>query len=165
MVAASSISSLLDRVRQDHLDLLRMPSTPKMSLAVVSCMDCRIHVHRVLGVSEGDVNVIRNAGALVTEDTLRSLATSQHILGTQGILLMAHKTCALIDVAPDVFLDDIENKTGTRPSWSFPHFSSADEIVRYGLNAILSCDYLPYRNNVAGVVLDMTSGVLDRIKP
>src|ERR671937_3122703 len=96
---------------------------PAKKLAVIACMDARLHVSRILGLKEGDAHIIRNAGGVVSEDAIRSLAISQHLLGTEEIILIHHTDCGMLTFTDDELAEKLEQETGERPDWrahSFP---------------------------------------------
>src|SRR5216683_2744833 len=84
-----------------------LPLPPANHVAVVACMDSRLNVYGVLGLNEGEAHVIRNAGGVVTDDVIRSLAISQRLLGTTEIILIHHTNCGLLNVTEDSFKDAI----------------------------------------------------------
>src|SRR5919199_967892 len=104
-------------------DLGDLPAPPARKTAVVTCMDARIDVHRILGLEPGDAHVIRNAGGAVTDDTIRSLAVSQRALGTEEIVLIRHTDCGMLGFDDERFRSDLEEETGERPEWRADDFS------------------------------------------
>ena len=103
---------------------------PYRNLAVVACMDARLDVHKILGLSEGDAHVIRNAGGVVSDDALRSLVISQRLLGTTAIVLIHHTDCGMLTFRDDAVKDSIEADTGLRPAFSMEAFGSLEQDVR-----------------------------------
>src|ERR687889_2707139 len=99
-------------------DKADLPMPPAKKLAVVACMDARLIPTRVLGLDEGDAHVIRNAGGVVTDDTIRSLAISQRLLGTEEIILIHHTDCGMLTFKDDEFRHSIEGDTGIRPPFA-----------------------------------------------
>jgi carbonic anhydrase len=89
-----------------------LPLPPAKKLAVVACMDARLDVHRILGLEEGDAHAIRNAGGVVTDDEIRSLAISQRLLGTEEIILIHHTDCGMLTFGDDDFRRQIQEETG-----------------------------------------------------
>ncbi len=139
-----------------------LPSPPALRLAVVTCMDARLHPETFLGLEVGDAHVIRNAGGVVTEDTLRSLTISQHLLGTREILLVHHTQCGLEGTDEAAFAEQVEGTTGSRPSWAARAFTSVDEDVRESLRLIRECPYL-ISHDVRGTVYDVETGRLREV--
>src|ERR1044071_7837642 len=113
-----------------------LPLPPAKKLAVVACMDARLDVHKILGLQEGDAHVIRNAGGAVTDDTIRSLAISQRLLGTEEIILIHHTACGMLSFKDDDFRDAIEQDTGIRPHWAAEAFDDLDGDVRQSIARI-----------------------------
>src|SRR3982751_459397 len=99
-----------------------LPMPPAKKLAVVACMDARIVVSRILGLDEGDAHVIRNAGGVITDDSIRSLAISQRALGTEEIVLIHHTDCGMLTFTDDQFKRSIQDDTGIKPAWSAEAF-------------------------------------------
>ena len=113
-----------------------LPLPPARKVAVLACMDARLDPAKVLGLQEGDAHVIRNAGGVVTEDALRSLAISQRLLGTEEIVLLHHTDCGMVTFTDDEFREGIEAETGIRPTWSSEAFPDAAADVTQGINRI-----------------------------
>jgi carbonic anhydrase len=140
---------------------LDRPPAPKV--AVVACMDARLDVFRMLGLRPGDAQVIRNAGGVVTEDVIRSLAISQRLLGTREIILVHHTGCAMLTFTDDAFRRSIEQETGIRPSWAPGAFPDLDEDVRQCLARVTASPFIPHRQHVRGFVYDVATGRLREI--
>jgi carbonic anhydrase len=136
-----------------------LPRSPAKRLAVLTCMDARIDVHRILGLEEGDAHVIRNAGGLVTDAEIRSLAISQRVLGTREIVLIHHTDCGMLNVADEEFRRELEEETGTRPGWAVDALPDIDENLRRNLTRIEVSPFLPHKN-VRGFVYDVRTGRL-----
>src|SRR5215813_3957541 len=113
-----------------------LPLPPAKKLAVVACMDARIKVYDILGLEVGDAHVIRNAGGVVTEDEIRSLAISQRLLGTEEIILIHHTDCGMLTFTDDGFKRSIQDETGIKPPWSAEAFTDLDEDVRQSVERI-----------------------------
>jgi carbonic anhydrase len=135
---------------------------PARAVAVVACMDSRMPLFPMLGLEVGDAHVIRNAGGVVTEDTIRSLTISQHLLGTREILLVHHTQCGLEGTDDRTFADRVERTTGRRPFWSLGAFTDVDEDVRESIKRIKDCPYL-ISHAVRGTVYDVDSGRLREV--
>ena len=136
---------------------------PALEVAVVSCMDARIDLYRVLGLGLGDAHVIRNAGGVVTEDTVRSLAISQRFLGTREILLIHHTGCGLENLDDDQLAADLEAETGHRPAWRAGGFADPDEDVRRSMDLLRSNPFIPDKDSIRGFVFDVKSGELREV--
>ena len=135
---------------------------PARAVAVVACMAARMPLFPMLGLEVGDAHVIRNAGGVVTEDTIRSLTVSQHLLGTREILLVHHTGCGLESTDDRTFADRVERATGRRPFWSLGAFTDVDEDVRESIKRIRDCPYLISRT-VRGTVYDVETGQLREV--
>jgi carbonic anhydrase len=140
-----------------------LPLPPARQVAVLACMDARIDVYRVLGLAEGDAHVIRNAGGVVTDDEIRSLAISQRLLGTKEIVLIHHTDCGMLTVTDDQFRDAIEADTGVRPAWSAEAFSDVEVDVRASVQRILDSPFVPVKDSVRGFVFDAATGRLAEV--
>src|SRR5690606_16300021 len=119
-----------------QLSRLRPPARPAKRVAVISCMDARINVYKLLGLAEGDVHVICNAGGVVTADERRSLAISQRLLGTREIILIHHTDCGMLTFTDDDFKRQIHSETGIKPDWSAEAFADLEEDVRQSIARI-----------------------------
>jgi carbonic anhydrase len=139
-----------------------LPMPPGRKLAVVACMDARLIPTRVLGLNEGDAHVIRNAGGVVTDDTIRSLAISQRLLGTEEIVLIHHTDCGMLTFNDDDFKRSIQDDTGIKPEWAAEAFGDLDEDVRQSIARIQASPFIP-RKNVRGFVYDVKSGALREV--
>ncbi len=140
-----------------------LPLPPARKVAVVACMDARLDVYRVLGLAEGDAHVIRNAGGAVTADTLRSLAISQRLLGTEEIVLVHHTDCGMLTFTDDGLRRTIEAETGIRPVWAAEAFDDLDADVRQSAARIRADAAVPHRDAVRGFVFDVADGTLREV--
>ncbi|MCF6742932.1 carbonic anhydrase [Blastococcus sp. KM273128] len=138
------------------------PVAPARKVAVVACMDSRMPLFPLLGLEVGDAHVIRNAGGVVTEDTVRSLTISQHLLGTREIVLVHHTDCGLQKSNDVDFADLVERETGRRPPWSARTFTDVDADVRESMRLLRDCPYLVSRE-VRGTVYDVDTGRLREV--
>jgi carbonic anhydrase len=136
---------------------------PARKVAVLACMDARLDPARVLGLEEGDAHVIRNAGGVVTDDALRSLAISQHELGTEEIVLLHHTKCGMQTITDDEFAQKLESETGARPGWRAQAFSDLDQDVRESIEAIRADPFIPRTDKVRGFVYDVDTGGLREV--
>jgi carbonic anhydrase len=121
-------------------------------------MDARIDPHRALGLELGDAHVLRNAGAIVSDDMLRSLVLSQRLLETRSVAVMAHTECGLRDIHDDELVRQLTEETGTAPPFAFGAFYDLDEHVHGEVQRVRECPWLPYVNDVRGYVLDVSDG-------
>jgi carbonic anhydrase len=140
-----------------------LPMPPARKVAVVACMDARLNVFGLLGLHEGDAHVIRNAGGVVTEDEIRSLAISQHLLGTEEIILIHHTDCGMLTFTDEEFQTRLEAETGQRPTWRSDAFSDLDTDVRSSLARIRSSPFIPHRDGVRGFVYEVETGGLREV--
>lgn len=140
-----------------------LPLPPARGTAVVACMDARLNPYGILGLAEGDAHVIRNAGGVVTDDVVRSLAISQRLLGTREIVLIHHTDCGMVTFTDDAFRRGIEEETGIRPPWSAEAFPDAAGDVRQSLRRVTGSPFIPHTDQVRGFVFDVASGRLDEV--
>ncbi len=139
-----------------------MNAEPARKLAVVTCMDARIDVYRLLGLEIGDAHVIRNAGGLVTEDALRSLALSQALLGTREVMVIQHTGCGLNGDEADLRKGVVE-ASGAEPPSPLGAFADVDDSVRRQLEILRSTPYLVESESARGYVYDLESGDLREV--
>src|SRR5215210_12695 len=135
---------------------------PARAVAVVACMDSRMPLFQMLGLEVGDAHVIRNAGGVITEDTVRSLTISQHLLGTREIMLVHHTECGLQATDDLSFADLVERATGRRPPWAARAFTDADDDVRESMRLLRESPYL-LSHAVRGAVYDVATGRLREV--
>src|SRR5580704_19462493 len=140
-----------------------LPMPPSAHLAVVACMDARLNVYALLGLGDGEAHVIRNAGGVVTDDVVRSLAISQRLLGTREIMLIHHTDCGLQKTTEDEFKGAIEAETGIRPPWAVEAFTDAEQDVRQSIGRIKASPYIPHRDGIRGFVFDVDTGKLNEV--
>lgn len=140
-----------------------LPMPPARQIAVVACMDARLNPYGLLGLSEGDAHVIRNAGGVITQDELRSLAISQRLLGTKEIVLIHHTDCGMLTFTDQGFRDDIAAETGIRPSWASEAFTDLDADVRQSMARIHAETSIPVKDSVRGFVYDVSTGALREV--
>ena len=140
-----------------------LPMTPGKRVAVVACMDARLDVYRVLGLHRGHAHVIRNAGGVITDDVIRSLAISQRLLGSCEIMLIHHTDCKMVTFTDDEFKASILADTGIRPSWAAEAFTDPVEDVRQSLRRLRACPFLTRTESLRGFVYDVADGALREI--
>ncbi len=140
-----------------------LPLPPARKVAVVACMDARLDVHAILGLDIGDAHVIRNAGGVVTDDEIRSLAISQRLLGTEEIVLIHHTDCGMLTFGDDEFRRSIQDETGIKPEWAAESFDDLDADVRQSIGRIKASPFVPHTDAVRGFVYDVTTGRLREV--
>ena len=139
-----------DRLLERHVDL-----EPARALAIVTCMDSRLNVFDALGLEEGDAHVLRNAGGVITDDMIRSLAISQRLLGTREIMLIHHTDCGMQRLTDDGFRAELQADTGEAPSFAIESFTDLDGAVRQSILRVQRSVFLPHRDSVRGFVYDV----------
>jgi carbonic anhydrase len=141
-----------------------LPLPPALHVAIVACMDARLNPYGVLGLTEGDAHVIRNAGGVITADELRSLAISQRLLGTTEIILIHHTGCGMLTFTDDEFKNGIEREVGSKPAWAAESFSDLDQDVRQSVKRILDDPFIPVKDSVRGFVYEVETGKLREVR-
>ncbi|MDR2988306.1 MAG: carbonic anhydrase [Nocardiopsaceae bacterium] len=141
-----------------------LPLPPALGVAVVACMDARLNVYGILGLEEGQAHVIRNAGGVVTEDEIRSLAISQRLLGTKEIILIHHTDCGMLTFTDDDFKANIQAETGIKPGWAAEAFGDLEGDVRQSMARIKASPFVPKKDDVRGFVFDVATGLLNEVK-
>jgi carbonic anhydrase len=161
--------SVTDELLANHeryaarFDKVDLPMPPAKKVAVVACMDARLLLTRVLGLEEGDAHVIRNAGGVVTDDAIRSLAISQRLLGTEEIILIHHTDCGMLTFRDDELWRSIQDDTGIKPEWAAEAFDDLDEDVRESIARIKASPFIPNKDSVRGFVYEVESGTLREV--
>lgn len=140
-----------------------LPLPPARKTAVVACMDARLNPQDVLGLREGDSHVIRNAGGVVTDDTVRSLAISQHLLGTEEIILIHHTDCGMLTFTEEQFAGILEESAGRRPEWESRAFSDLEADVRDSIKRIADSPFVKVKGSIRGFVFDVATGRLHEV--
>jgi carbonic anhydrase len=134
-----------------------------MQVAILTCMDARIDVYRILGLDPGQAHVLRNAGGLITEDVVRTLAISQRKLGTREVLLMQHTKCGLIGFDDAAFRAELEAETGTRASWSSHGLSGQEDDLREAVRELRENPMLLHRDQIRAAIYDVESGAVREV--
>jgi carbonic anhydrase len=137
---------------------------PSRHLAIVTCMDCRIDLGRALGLELGQAHVLRNAGGVVTDDVIRSLAISQRKLGTREVLVIHHSGCGMQGVSEDDFRAELQRDAGVAPSFAIEGFPDLEEDVRQSVRRVRNSPFLPHRSQVRGYVLDIDTQELREVE-
>jgi carbonic anhydrase len=145
-------------------DKADLPLPPARKVAIVACMDARLNLYALLGLAEGDAHVIRNAGGVITDDQIRSLAVSQRLLGTEEVMLIHHTGCGMLTFSDDVFRDQIRAETGIAPPWAAETFGDLDTDVRQSVARIRASPFIPFTSSVRGFVYDVHDGTLREVR-
>ena len=140
-----------------------LPVQPSRHAAIVACMDSRMKIFGLLGMGDGESHVIRNAGGVVTDDVIRSLAISQRLLGTTEIILIHHTDCGLQKITDDQFRREVEAETGIRPPWAVEAFTDPAADVRQSMNRLRTSPFVPHRDAIRGFVFDVATGRLNEV--
>ncbi|MGC4151662.1 MAG: carbonic anhydrase [Propionicimonas sp.] len=140
-----------------------LPLPPSRQVAVVACMDARLNVYAILGLGDGEAHVIRNAGGVVTDDEIRSLAISQRLLGTKEIILIHHTDCGMLTFTDDEFKRSIQDETGIKPEWAAESFTDLDEDVRQSIARIKASPFVVHSDAIRGFVFDVATGRLNEV--
>ena len=161
----SAIDELLanNRAVAASLPVRHLDVRPRRRLAIITCMDSRLDVFNALGLGEGEVHILRNAGGVITDDEIRSLAISQNLLGTKEIILIHHTDCGMLTFTDDQFKQQLKESTGEEPSWSAEAFSDLDQDVRDSIERIKSSPFIPHKDGIRGFVYEVESGKLREV--
>ena len=161
----SVTDELIDNAKHyaESFDKGDLPLPPRKKLAIVACMDARLLPARLLGLEEGDAHVIRNAGGLVTEGEIRSLAISQRLLGTEEIILIHHTDCGMLTFTDEEFKRSLEEETGVVPDWVAESFQDTDEDVRQSIARIKASPFIPRKESVRGFVYEVETGTMREV--
>jgi carbonic anhydrase len=146
------------RAGRHHLDV-----RPSLRLAIVTCMDSRLDVFAALGLADGQAHILRNAGGVITDDVVRSLAISQRRLDTREVMLIHHTDCGLQLITDDGFRAELQQTTGMAPSFAIESFTDVEEDVRQSLARVRHSPFLLHRDQVRGFVYDVDTGELREI--
>lgn len=140
-----------------------LPPQPARGVAVLTCMDARIDVGRILGLKEGDAHVIRNAGGVVTDDALRSLIVSQRYLDTNKIVVINHTNCGMLTFKDHELKDDLERETGVRPEFPIFTFEDLEANVKDQVAQLNDSPFIAAGTEVAGFIYDIETGRLQEV--
>lgn len=146
------------RVPNQHLDV-----KPSRKLTIVTCMDSRLDVFQALGLKDGEAHILRNAGGVITDDMIRSLAISQRRLGTESIMLIHHTNCGMQTITDDGFRAELQEATGTAPAFAIESFSDIDADVAQSIRRVRRSDFIPNRENVRGFIYDVDTHALAEV--
>ena len=147
----------------ESFDKADLALPPARRIAIVACMDARLNPHALLGLEEGDAHVIRNAGGVITDDEIRSLAISQRLLGTEEIMLIHHTDCGMLTFTDDELRRQIQDETGVKPAWAAEAFDDLEEDVRQSIARIKSSPFIPRKDSVRGFIYDVKTGRLQEV--
>ena len=161
----SSTDDLLQNARAyaASFDKGEVPLLPARKVAVLACMDSRMDLVGLLGLDLGDAHMIRNAGGVVTDDAIRSLAISQRMLGTREIVLLHHTDCGMLTFSDDEFKRSLLDETGIKPAWAVEAFDDLDEDVRQSIARIQASPFIPHKDSVRGFVYDVHTGAVREV--
>ena len=147
------------RVPDQHLDV-----KPSRKLIIVTCMDSRLDVFQAVGLQDGEAHIIRNAGGVITDDVIRSLAISQRKLGTEEIMLIHHTNCGMQTITDDGFRSELQAATGTAPSFAIESFTDVEADVAQSILRVRRSEFIPHRQDVRGFVYNVTDYSLSEVK-
>ena len=161
----SHTDQMIDNAKSyaQRFNMGNLPAPPGKRVAVLACMDARLNPYGLLGLSEGDAHVIRNAGGVVSEDVIRSLAISQNLLGTEEIVLIHHTDCGMLTFTDEEFADRLEAEAGERPEWSAQTFSDLGSDICEGIERIKASPFIPRTDNVRGFIYEVETGELHEV--
>ena len=161
----STTDALLENAKRyaANFDKGDLPLPPGRKIAIVACMDARLNPYGLLGLQEGDAHVIRNAGGVITDDEIRSLAISQRLLATEEIVLIHHTDCGMLTFTDDEFRRSIQDDTGIKPEWAAEAFPDVDEDVRQSIARIKASPFIPRKESVRGFVYEVETGNLREV--
>ena len=161
----SATDDLLQNAREyaASFDKGEVPLLPARKVAVLACMDSRMDLVGLLGLELGDAHMIRNAGGVVTDDAIRSLAISQRMLGTREIVLIHHTDCGMLTFSDDEFKRSLLDETGIKPAWAVEAFDDLDEDVRQSIARIQASPFIPHKDSVRGFVYDVHTGAVREV--
>jgi carbonic anhydrase len=162
----SEIDQLLENAQRygDAFDKGDLPLPPAKRVAIVACMDARLNPYALLGLSEGDAHVIRNAGGVITDDEIRSLSISQRLLGTEEIMLIHHTDCGMLTFSDDAFRRQVQEETGVKPEWAAEAFDDLETDVRQSIARIKASPFIPKKERIRGFVYEIETGRLREVR-
>jgi carbonic anhydrase len=141
----------------------QLEARPGRKVAVVTCMDARINPYAALGLADGDAHVLRNAGGVVTDDVIRSLAISQRKLGTEEVVLIHHTKCGMQTLTDDAFRAELQEATGIAPWFAIESFTDVEADVRQSMERVRHSPFLLHKDRVRGFVYDVDTGRLTEV--
>jgi carbonic anhydrase len=148
----------------DSLPVRHLEVEPSRRLAIVTCMDSRLDVFAALGLGDGEAHVLRNAGGVITDDVIRSLAISQRKLGTREVMLIHHTDCGMQKITDDGFRAELREATGVSPAFAIESFADVDADVRQSILRVRNSPFVPHRDQVRGFVYDVDTHRLREVE-
>jgi carbonic anhydrase len=163
----SAIDDFVQNAQRYHSTFTKgnLLSPPNQRVAIVACMDARMNLFKMLGLSEGDAHIIRNAGGVITTDGIRSLSISQRLLRTREIMLIHHTDCGMLTITDEEYRDRLRAETGVEPDWDAGAFTDLEQDVRESIARIKDDPFIPHVDVVRGFVYDVQTGTLTEVKP
>jgi carbonic anhydrase len=152
-----------NREQAEALPIERFGVKPTLRLAIVACMDSRLNVFKALGLGSGQAHVLRNAGGVITDDVIRSLAVSQRRLETREVMLIHHTDCGLLSITDDGFRAELQEATGVAPAFAIESFSDTEADVRQSILRVRRSEFLPHRDRVRGFIYDVEDHLLREV--
>ncbi|MBN8867121.1 MAG: carbonic anhydrase [Solirubrobacterales bacterium] len=146
------------RIPDQHLDV-----KPSRQLTIVTCMDSRLDVFQALGLQDGEAHIVRNAGGVITDDVIRSLAISQRKLGTRSIMLIHHTNCGMQTITDDGFRAELQEATGTAPAFAIESFQDVEADVAQSIRRVRRSEFIPHRDQVRGFVYNVDNHALTEV--
>ena len=140
-----------------------LPTPPAKQIAIVTCMDARLSPYVMLGLSEGDAHVIRNAGGAITDDEIRSLMISQRLLGTREVMLIHHTDCGMLTFSDEELREQIQQEVGIKPHFPLETFADLEEDVRQSIKRIEASPFIPHKDSVRGFIYEVETGHLREV--
>jgi carbonic anhydrase len=140
-----------------------LPTPPAKQIAIVTCMDARLSPYVMLGLSEGDAHVIRNAGGVITDDEIRSLMISQRLLGTREVMLIHHTDCGMLTFSDEELREQIQQEVGIKPHFPLETFADLEEDVRQSIKRIEASPFIPHKDSVRGFIYEVETGRLREV--
>jgi carbonic anhydrase len=147
----------------NSFDKSDLPMPPAKQIAIVTCMDARLSPYVMLGLSEGDAHVIRNAGGVITDDEIRSLMISQRLLGTREVMLIHHTDCGMLTFSDEELREQIQQEVGIKPHFPLETFADLEEDVRQSIKRIEASPFIPHKDSVRGFIYEVENGRLREV--
>ena len=148
----------------EGMPVRKLELRPARKLAIVTCMDSRLDVFATLGLQDGEAHVLRNAGGVITDDVIRSLAISQRRLGTEVVMLIHHTNCGMQTLTDDGFRAELQDATGVAPAFAIESFTDIDADVRQSILRVRRSDFILHRDQVRGFIYDVDTRRLREIE-
>ena len=140
-----------------------LPIEPRRELVIVTCMDSRLDVFKALGLREGDAHILRNAGGVITDDVIRSIAVSQRRLGTRSVMLIHHTDCGMQKLTDDGFRAELQDATGVAPAFAIESFTDLEADVRQSILRVRRSEFILHRDRIRGFVYDVDTHLLREV--